>query len=81
MVEGSNMNSGEPLDSLRECPDKPVDGKGGQEIMQRQSDYLILSLKPTRVGGEKGIAGMTREAGTHLPGTELEDRCQRNWPL
>lgn len=57
------MNSGEPLDSLRECPDKPIDGKGGQEIMQRQSDYLVVSVKPTKVGGEKGVAGNGERGG------------------
>ncbi len=55
------MNSGEPIHSLVECPDKPIDGKGGQEIMYRQSDYLIVSRKPVKAGGEKGIAGTARE--------------------
>ena len=57
------MNSGEPIHSLVECPDKPIDGKGGQEIVYRQSDYLIVSRKPMKVGGEKGIAGTAREVG------------------
>ena len=55
------MNSGEPVHSLVECPDKPIDGKGGQEIMHRQSDYPIVSRKSMKVGGEKGIAGTARE--------------------
>ena len=54
------MNSGEPLDSLVECPDKPMNGKEGQEIIQRQSDYPIVSEKPVKAGGEKGIAVMRR---------------------
>lgn len=57
------MNSGEPMHSLVECPDKPINGKGGQEIVYRQSDYLIVSRKPMKVGGEKGIAGTAREVG------------------
>ncbi len=57
------MNSGEPPDSLGECPDKPIDGKGGQEIIQRQSDYPIVSEKPVKAGGEKGIAVRAREVG------------------
>jgi len=55
------MNSGEPTHSLVECPDKPINGKGGQEIMYRQSDYPIVSGKPMKVGGEKGIAETARE--------------------
>lgn len=52
------MNSGEPMYSLVECPNKPGQGKEGQEIMHRQSDYPIVSEKPVKAGGEKGIAVM-----------------------
>ena len=36
------MNSGEPVHSLRECANKPEEGKEGQEIMHRQSDYPVV---------------------------------------
>lgn len=55
------MNSGEPTYSQLECPDKPINGKEGQEIMRRQSDYPIVSGKPAKAGGEKGIAVAARE--------------------
>jgi RNA-directed DNA polymerase len=56
------MNSGEPVHSLSECPDKPIDGKEGQDIVHRQSDYSIVSKKSMKVDGEKGVAVMRREA-------------------
>jgi hypothetical protein len=56
------MNSGGPMYSLPECPDKPIDGKEGQDIMHRQSDYSIVSGKPVKAGGEKGVAVTRREA-------------------
>ena len=56
------MNSGEPMYSPRECPDKPINGKEGQDIMHRQSDYSVVSKKPMKVGGEKGIAARRRDA-------------------
>ena len=56
------MNSGEPMYSQTECCIKPINGKIEQGIMHRQSDYSILSKKPMKVGGEKGIAEMRRDA-------------------
>jgi len=56
------MNSGGPMYSLRECPDKPTDGKEGQDIMHRQSDYSIVSGKSWKQDGEKGVAVTRREA-------------------
>lgn len=72
------MNSGEPMYSLGECCDKPMDGKERQDSIHRQSDYLILAGKPMKVGGAKGIAGMRGRQGAHLPGPELGDRWERN---
>jgi hypothetical protein len=63
MLHGSSMNSGEPLDSLSECPDKPINGKEGQDIIQRQSDYSKVSRRPMKVGGETGIAVMREDGG------------------
>jgi group II intron reverse transcriptase/maturase len=40
-----------------------MNSKEGQEIIQRQSDYPIVSVKPTKVGGEKGIAVEQGDAG------------------
>ena len=54
--EGTIMDSGEPTHSHKECRDKPMNGKERQEIMRRQSDYSVVSMKPVKVGGEKGIA-------------------------
>ena len=56
------MNSGEPVHSLFECPDKPIEGKEGQEIVHRQSDYSIVSGKSMKVDGEKGVPVTRREA-------------------
>ena len=50
------MNSGEPAHSRRKCRAKPMNGKERQNIMRRQSDYSIVSKKPVKAGGEKGIA-------------------------
>ncbi len=50
------------MHSLGECSDKPMDGKEGQEIVHRQSDYPIVSEKLVRAGGEKGVAVTRREA-------------------
>jgi RNA-directed DNA polymerase len=62
MPYGGGMNSGEPMHSPRECLDKPMNGEEGQDIMHRQSDYSVVSKKPTKVDGEKGIAAMRRDA-------------------
>lgn len=51
------MDSGEPTHSHSECRDKPINGKERQEIVRRQSDYSVVSEKPVKAGGEKGIAG------------------------
>lgn len=56
MLKGTNMNSGEPIHSLKECGCKPIDGKEWQEIVYWQSDYLIVSRKSVKADGEKGIA-------------------------
>jgi len=50
------MDSGEPAHSRKECRDKPMNGKERQDIVRRQSDYPIVSKKPVKAGGEKGIA-------------------------
>lgn len=55
------MNSGEPMNSLRGCSIKPIDGKIQQDIMHWQSDYSIVSRKSPNRDGEKGIAVMQRE--------------------
>jgi len=83
MSEGNDVNSGEPMPALRECPDKPVKGKEGQEIRPRQSDYSIVSMKSRNGDGEKGIARTRAEARDIRrggPDTELENGCQQNWP-
>jgi len=54
----ADMNLGEPMYSLLECPDKPIDGKEGQDIIHWQSDYSIVSGKSVKADGEKGIAVM-----------------------
>ncbi len=46
--------------SLRECRDKPVDGKDRQDIMHWPSDYFIVSAKSVKADGEKGVAVMRR---------------------
>ena len=56
------MNSGEPVHSLSECPDKPIDGEEGQDIVHRQSDYSVVSGKSMKVDGEKGVAVTRWEA-------------------
>ena len=48
--------------SLRECPNKPINGEEGQEIIHRQSDYSIVSEKSWKQDGEKGIAVTRWEA-------------------
>gem|GEM_PF-1989572 len=71
ILQGADMNSGEPMYSLRECPIKPMDGKMRQDIIHWQSDYSIVSKKSVKADGEKGIAVMQRRQGTHLPDSEL----------
>jgi group II intron reverse transcriptase/maturase len=55
--QGTNMDSGEPTHSHNECRDKPINGEERQDIVRRQSDYSVVSVKPVKAGGEKGIAG------------------------
>jgi len=45
-----------------ECGIKPIDGKIQQDIIHWQSDYSIVSVKPMKVGREKGVAGMRWDA-------------------
>lgn len=54
------MNSGEPVQSRADSTIKPIDGKIA-EVMCRQSDYPVVSGKPAKTGGEKGIAANTRK--------------------
>ena len=61
------MNSGEPVQAPSGCTVKPIEGKIAHN-MYRQSDYPILSGKPAKVGGEKGIAANTWEARDTSPG-------------
>ena len=61
--------------SLRECCDKPIDGKDWQDIIHWPSDYFIVSEKSVKADGEKGVAVMrwgTRETSARL--AELGDR-------
>jgi hypothetical protein len=61
--------------SLRECCDKPIDGKDWQDIIHWPSDYFIVSRKSVKADGEKGVAVMrwgSRE--TSAGRTELGDR-------
>jgi len=61
--------------SLRECCDKPIDGKDRQDIIHWLSDYLILSKKSVKADGEKGVAVMRRGSRETSAGlTELGDR-------
>ena len=61
--------------SLRECCDKPIDGKDQQDIIHWQSDYPILSKKSVKADGEKGVAVMQRGTRETSAGhTELCDR-------
>jgi len=61
--------------SLRECCDKPIDGKDRQDIVRWPSDYFIVSKKSRNGDGEKGVAVMRRGTRETSAGhTELEDR-------
>ena len=61
--------------SLRECCDKPIDGKDRQDIIHWPSDYFILSRKSVKADGEKGVAVMRRGSRETSAGrTELGDR-------
>ncbi len=61
--------------SLRECCDKPIDGKDRQDIIHWPSDYFILSRKSVKADGEKGVAVMRRVSRETSTGrTELGDR-------
>jgi len=62
-----SMNSGEPIQSHSGCTIKPTGGKIAHN-MYRQSDYPIVSGKPVKAGGEKGIAANTWEARDTSPG-------------
>jgi RNA-directed DNA polymerase len=68
------MNSGEPVHSLFECPNKPINGKEGQEIVHRQSDYSVVSGKSMKVDGEKGVAVRRWEARDTFAGHRAGDR-------
>jgi len=50
-----------------EYPNKPMNGKEGQEIVHRQSDYPIVSKKQGNAYGEKGVAGMQLEERDTIP--------------
>ena len=61
--------------SLRECCDKPINGKDRQDIIHRPSDYVIVSRKSVKADGEKGVAVMRRGSRETSAGrTELGDR-------
>jgi hypothetical protein len=61
--------------SLRECCDKPIDGKDRQEIIHWPSDYFIVSAKFVKADGEKGVAVTQRVSRETSAGhTELGDR-------
>ena len=61
--------------SLRECWNKPIDGKDWQDIIHWPSDYFIVSRKSVKADGEKGVAVMRRGSrGTSAGQTELGDR-------
>jgi hypothetical protein len=61
--------------SLRECCDKPIDGKERQDSIHRLSDYFIVSRKSAKADGEKGVAVMRRGSReTFARHTELGDR-------
>ncbi len=61
--------------SLRECWNKPIDGKDWQDIIHRPSDYFIVSMKSVKADGEKGVAVMRRGSRETSAGrTELGDR-------
>ena len=62
----SMMNSGEPIQSHKDCTIKPIDGKITHN-MYRQSDYHTVSEKPMKVGREKGIAANTWEVRETSP--------------
>lgn len=68
------MNSGEPAHSRREWRAKPMNGKERQNIMRRQSDYSIVSKKPVKAGGEKGIAATRSGAGATTAGLRAGER-------
>lgn len=68
------MDSGEPTHSHNECRDKPINGKERQDIVRRQSDYSVVSGKPVKAGGEKGIAGTRSGAGETFAGHGTEER-------
>ena len=68
--------------SLRECCDKPIDGKERQDIIHWPSDYSIVSRRSVKADGEKGVAVMRRGVREISAGhTELENRWQRNLRL
>jgi RNA-directed DNA polymerase len=73
---GSDMNSGEPMPSLIEFPDKPINGKEGEDIGHRQSDYSVVSTKPVKAGGEKGIAMVQRVVGETSAGHGTGERME-----
>ncbi len=58
----------------RECPAKPIDGKKGQGIAHRQSDYCIVSKKLRNGSGEKAVAALKGTQGIHLPDAEPGNR-------
>jgi hypothetical protein len=63
------------MQSLRECCDKPIDGKERQDIMHWPSDYSIVSRKFVKADGEKGVAVMRGDVrGTSAGHTETGDR-------
>ena len=56
--------------SLRECCDKPIDGKEQEDIIHWPSDYSIVSKKSVKADGEKGVAVMQGVQGRHLLGAQ-----------
>jgi hypothetical protein len=61
--------------SLRECCNKPINGKEQQDIIHWPSDYFIVSRKFVKADGEKGVAVMRRGSGETSAGrTEPGDR-------
>ena len=60
--------------SLRECWDKPIDGKDWQDIVHWPSDYFIVSRKFVKADGEKGVAVTRGVQGRHLPGGQNRGR-------
>jgi len=67
-----------PCNKFGVCYYKSINDKEWQ-MLYWGSDKFIVAMKQSNVCGAKGLTGKRWVIGTHLPDTELDNKCQQNY--